>query len=207
LRNLRITLSALASPLLLCALAACTRTAPPPTLPKEKPIVSAESTASTPAAALSAQDLTPRLLALIGDIHGKQDISRQLIQKHLGQQGWVDPHDSEHYDIVGKLTETWYYSLSYKRGLPGDKSKTLLFQFVDNTHSNADMSPVCVALDDYKQPLIAAGFTAELEYTRFAEEYWRFTRDNLSVKVYLRGKRNSDDTQTCVQMAIIRALS
>ena len=169
--------------------------------------MSTESTASTPAAALSAQDLTPRLLALIGDIHGKQDISRQLIQKHLEQQGWVDPDDSEHYGIVGKLTETWYYSLSYKRGLPGDKSKSLFFDFVDHTHSNADMSPVCVALDDYKQPLIAAGFTAELEYTRFVEEYWRFTRDNLIVTVDLRGKRNRDDAQTCVEAITIRALS
>jgi hypothetical protein len=169
--------------------------------------MSAESTASTPAAALSAQDLTQRLLALIGDIHGKQDISRQLIQKHLGQQGWVDPDDSEHYGIVDKITETWYYSLSYKRGLPGDKSKTLLFEFVDNTHSNADMSPVCVALADYKQPLIAAGFIAGERRTRFDEEYWEFTRNNLGVTIDLRGKRNRDDAQTCVEAVTISVLS
>ena len=167
--------------------------------------MSAESTAATPAAALSAQDLTQRLLALIEDIHGKQDISRQLIQKHLGQQGWIDPHDSEHYGIVGKLTETWYYSLSYQTALPDDKSKSLFFEFVDHTHSNADMSPICVALENYMQPLVAAGFTPDMDYTRFGEKYWTFTRNNVGAIVYLRGKRNPHDTQACIESVIISA--
>ena len=193
--------------------------------------MSTESTASTPAAALSAQDAAPylvvggtvdlstkpavfsaqditqRLLALIQNIHSAQDISPELIHKHFGQQVWINPNDSNDFQSGGKITETWYYGLNSMRPPPGEKLTSLLFEFNDRTHSNADMTPVCVALEDYMRPLVAAGFTPDMDYTRFGEKYWTFTRDNLSVKVYLRGKRNPDDAQTCVQMAIIRALS
>jgi hypothetical protein len=199
-------LPALASALLLCALAACANTATPSSpSAKEKSAMSTETTAPPRSAPLTAQDITPRLLALIADIHSTQDISPELIQKHFGQLGWNNP---DYYGVNGKLTETWYYGLSYKAGPPDEKSRSLLFEFGDQTHANADMSSVCVPLEDYKQPLIAAGFTAGRLRNRWnTQDYWTFSRDNLGVTVYLRGKHDPlDETQTCVSRVIIRAI-
>ncbi|MCL1960694.1 MAG: hypothetical protein FWG56_02680, partial [Desulfovibrionaceae bacterium] len=76
-------------------------------------------------------------------------------------------------------------------------------------HANADMSPVCVPLENFKQPLTAAGFTAERRRNRHdTQDYWEFSRDNIGVTVYLRGKsRPLEETQTCVSAVIISALS
>jgi hypothetical protein len=119
--------------------------------------------------------------------------------------GWINPKDHNDFGVNGQVTGTWYFGLTSIRPSPGEKLTSLGFELGDSTHSNADMSPVCVALDDYKQPLIAAGFTAGLRYTRFGEEYWIFTRNNVGVIVDLRGKRNLHDAQTCVEAVTIGA--
>jgi len=43
----------------------------------------------SPTAPLNAQDVTRRLLALIGDIHSMKDISAELVQKHFGRLGGI----------------------------------------------------------------------------------------------------------------------
>jgi hypothetical protein len=197
--------SALASSLL-CALPACAGDAiPSPPSVKEKPIVSTESIVPSLSAPISAQDLTSRLLALIKDIHSAQDITPELIRKHIGHLGWINPKDRNDFGVNGQVTGTWYFGLDSMTEPSGKKTNGLLFEFSDSTHSNADMSPVCVALENYMQPLVAAGFTPDMDYTRFGEKYWTFTRNNVGVTVYLSGKRNPKDAQTCVQMVIISA--
>jgi hypothetical protein len=207
LKNFRIMFSALASSLL-CALPACAGDAiPSPPSVKEKPIMSAESIVPSLSAPISAQDLTSRLLALIKDIHSAQDITPELIRRHIGHLGWINPKDHNDFGVNGQVTGMWYFGVNSIRPSPGKKLTSLAFGFSDSTHTNADMSPVCVALDNYKQPLIAAGFTAKLGYARFDEEYWLFVRDNLVVRVDLRGKHNLRDVQTCVETVTIHALS
>jgi len=120
------------------------------------------------------------------------------------------------------LTETWYYGLNSAPILSDHRSRTLQFEFTDNTHASADMGPICVVLDDYSRPLTAAGFTqrlivailtdkdlaagAELPPGRLARsDQWSFLRDNVGVTVYLRGKSHMRDTQRCVSMVSIWA--
>lgn len=141
------------------------------------------------------------------DIHSAQDISPELIRRHIGHLGWINPEDNNDFGVNGKVTDTWYFGLNSMSSQPDEKSKSLLFEFSDSTHTDADMRTVCVALDDYMQPLVAAGFAAESQRNRFNEVYWTFTRNNVGAIVYLRGKSHRKDTQTCVSMAIISASS
>jgi hypothetical protein len=132
--------SALATALLLGALAAC----------------AGASAASPPAAAVNAQDVARSLAALIADIHSTQDISRANVRKHFG------PLNPRYYarGIVGKLTEPWYYSVEIYI-VPGAESVSLHFGFSDQSHKNADIGPVCVPFEDFARPLTAAGFTVK----------------------------------------------
>jgi hypothetical protein len=84
-----------------------------------------------------------------------------------------------------------------------------MFVFNDQTHSGADMSPVCVPLEDFSEPLTTAGFTAERFRNRHdTQDIWVFGCGAISVRVSLRGKSKPlDTTQTCVLMVIISVLS
>jgi hypothetical protein len=192
---------------LLCAFAApaCSTTHESSVSAKENATMTAEATISENAA-LSAQEVGKRVLALIENVRSKQDISPEVIEKHTGLPIQVNPEDGNDYGVSGKLTEQWYYGLRSMSGTPGEKPNRLLFQFNDQTHSDADMSPVCIAFEDYSQALTAAGFTPKRLRNRLdTEDYWDFSRGDIGVTVYLRGKANPKDTQACVSMLIINA--
>ncbi|MDR2208475.1 MAG: hypothetical protein LBE22_05830, partial [Azoarcus sp.] len=140
----------------------------------------------------------------------RQDISPETLEKYMGEKVWVNPDNKNDFEISGKLTEEWYYGLdSMSPETPGEKPDELMFVFNDQTHSGADMSPVCVPLADFSEPLIAAGFTAGQRCNRHGtQDIWYFTRDAIGVRVSLRGKSKPlDTTQTCVLMVIISVLS
>jgi hypothetical protein len=155
------------------------------------------------------QDITKRLLALIMNIRNRQDISPETLEKYMGEEVWVNPDDKNDFHISGKLTEEWYYSLnSTAFGMPGEPTG-LLFVFNDQTHSDADMSPVCVPLEDFSEPLTAAAFTTERFCNRHGtQDIWVFDRSTIGVTVYLRGKSKPlETTQTCVRKVSISVLS
>ncbi|WP_242112168.1 hypothetical protein [Luteimonas aquatica] len=166
------------------------------------------TTASTaePAAALGAQDIGKRVLALIQSIHGIGDLTPANIEKQTGMRVEVNPDDPNDYGVSGKLAGDWYYGLRTMSGDPGQKPNRLLFQFNDQSNANADMTPVCVSFDEYNRTLTEAGFSATRLRNRMnTQDYWEFTRDDVGVTVYVRGKRAPDDAQTCVSMLIINA--
>ncbi|MDR2208486.1 MAG: hypothetical protein LBE22_05885 [Azoarcus sp.] len=151
------------------------------------------------------QDITKRLLALIMNIRSRQDISPETLEKYMGQKAWVDPNNENSYGVSVELTEEWWCVLqSTALGMPGEPTG-LAFEFNEQTHSGADMSPVCVPLEDVSEPLIAAGFTAERFRNRHnTQDFWMFERDTIGVTVYLRGKTEPlDATHACVSMVSI----
>ena len=168
--------------------------------------MSSNSTTESDTPALSAQDIGKRVLALIEHIRNSQDISPDIIEQHTGLQVRVNPADHDDYGVSGKLTDTWYYGLRSMSAEPGHKPNRLLFQFNDQTHADADMSPICVAFEVYNQALTAAGFTGKRMRNRLGtEDYWDFSRGDVGVTVYVRGTQDPKDAQACVSMVIINA--
>lgn len=170
--------------------------------------MSKESTIEPASAALNAQEIGKRVLALIENIRNRQDISPELIEKHTGLPVRINPDDRNDYGVSGKLTDEWYYGLRSMSAEPGQAPNRLLFQFNDQTHADADMSPVCVAFEDYDRALTSAGFTGRRLRNRLdTQDYWDFSRGDIGVTVYVRGKHDPKDAQTCVSMVIINANS
>jgi hypothetical protein len=177
---------------LLCVLllSACTALPPSPST-KENLAMPTDSTLESSSATPSVQEITQRVLALILDIHGRQDISPEIIERHMGKKVWFDPNNKNRYGVSGKLTEAWWYGLdSLPSEAPDKKPASLLFEFNDQTHADADMSSVCVPFESYRAPLIAAGFKAEqLPYLQGFPDYWIFSRGIIHVSIYLRDRQ------------------
>lgn len=168
--------------------------------------MTAEAATAAETAPLNAQEVGKRVLTLIENVRSTRDISPEIIEKHIGTKVHVNPDDDNDYGVSGKLTEQWYYGLRSMSAEPGQKPNRLLFQFNDQTHADADMTPVCIAFEDYNQALTAAGFTAKRLRNRLdTQDYWDFSRGDIGVTVYLRGKTDPKDTQACVSMLIINA--
>lgn len=193
----------------LAALCACahspTETARQPT--KESVVMAASDTSPADNPIFNAEEIGKRVLALIQNIHDNRDISPETIEKYIGLKVRINPDNENDYGVSGKLTDQWYYSLrSMSPEKPGQKPNSLLFDFNDQTHAGADMSPVCVGFEDYNLALTTAGFTATRLRNRVdTQDYWNFSRGSIGVKVYLRGKSNPKDAQTCISMLIISA--
>jgi hypothetical protein len=204
---------ALGSPFRICILvtgalvvSACAPIHSSPSSAKENAAMTVETSAVAESAALSAQDISKRVLAMIESIRNVGDLSPEAIEKHTGLKVSINPDDRNDYGVTGKLTDEWYYGLRSMSAEPGKTPNRLIFQFNDQTHADADMSPVCVPFEDYDQALTAAGFTAKRQRNRLnTEDYWDFSRGDIGVSVYLRGKSGPKDTQTCVSMLIINA--
>jgi hypothetical protein len=191
---------------LLCAIAvsACATQHDSPAKAKENAAMTAESPTVAEPVAFGAKDLSKRVLALIEGIRDIRDISPESIEKLTGLKIEVNPKDSNDYGTTGKLTDTWYYGLRSMSPDASDKPNRLLFELNDQTDTDADMSPVCVPIEDYSQALTAAGFASRKMRNRLdTQDYWEFTRGDVGATVYVRGKSDPHDAQTCVSMVII----
>lgn len=191
---------------LLCAIAisACATQYDSPAKAKENAAMTAESPVAAEPTALDAKELSKRVLALIAGIRDIRDITPESIAKMTGLKIETNPQDSNDYGISGKLTDTWYYGLRSMSPDASDKPNRVLFQLNDQTDTDADMSPVCVPIEDYSRTLTAAGFASRKMRNRLnTQDYWEFTRGNVGATVYVRGKSDPQDAQTCVSMVII----
>lgn len=165
----------------------------------------AAMTAET-APATNAQDLADRVLRLIENIHGAEDLAPQNVERLTGLKIDVHSADGNDYGTAGRLTDTWYYGLRSMTPQPGARPNRLLFQFNDQTHADADMTPVCVPIDDYARALATAGFESKKLRNRLdTQDYWEFSRGDIGVTVHVRGQRDPKDPQTCISMLIINA--
>jgi hypothetical protein len=158
------------------------------------------------ATGLSAQDISKSLLNLILGIRSPEDISPETITRYTGLKVWFNSNNKNEYGVTGEITEVWDYYLStlFSEG-PNGKPNSLMFEFNDQTHDDADMSPVCVPLEFFSIPLTAAGFTAEWRSGAFPNRPydWQFSRGKIMAVISRRGKKTRWDTQTCVHRMTI----
>ena len=166
--------------------------------------MTASSTTLDQPTGLTAQSLAERVIALILNLQGIEDLTADGLRRATGLPIQVNPDDPNDYGVNGPLTGTWYYGLRSMSPDASDRPNRVLFQLSDQSDSGADMSPVCVRIEQFQQPLAAAGFSARKLRNRLdTQDYWEFTRDKVGVTVYLRGKRDPSDAQSCVSMAIV----
>lgn len=176
-----------------------------PILPAQDPAaMTAPSTTLPPPSELTAQSLTERLIAFITALRGIEDLGAESLRRTTGLPIQSDPGRPNDYGIHGRLTDVWYYALRAMSPDAADRPNRVLFELNDQSDSGADMSPVCVPIERYRQALTAAGFGARKLRNRLdTQDYWEFSRDRVGVTVYLRGRRDPSDAQTCVSMAIV----
>lgn len=191
------------SSLLLCALcaAACASSGESPSTAKENAAMTANSTLAEPAG-LTAQDLSERVLKLIQSVQGIGDLAPDKLRETTGLP--IVVHSANDYGANGPVAGVWYYGLRSMSPDAASVPNRVLFQLSDQSDSDADMSPVCVPIETYEKTLVSAGFSSKkLRNRHDTQDYWEFTRGKVGATVYVRGKSNPADAQTCVSMVIV----
>lgn len=191
---------------LVCMLAACAcaSTTAGPTSVQEKPAMT-ESASPAINDSLSAQQLNDRILAWILSVNDARDLSGPNIEKHTGLNLGLDPETPNSFLGVGALPEGWRYSLASVKTVPGPSPHAVLFHMGRISDNYADMTPVCVSLEHYRSPLIAAGFKPSERAPRLGTEYRFFRTAKVSVRVELHGKTKRYDDQLCVSRVFVTA--
>jgi hypothetical protein len=153
-----------------------------------------------------AEDIGRRVLRLAENVRGPDDIAPARIEQLTGIPVEFNPDDANEYGFGGQLTDAWAYNLV---SLPeGDrKPSRIMFSFDDESRANADMTPICALdFDDYAAALEAAGFRSKANrgpHDRVL--YWDFSREDVSVQIYVRGESDAKADHACVSKLIINA--
>jgi hypothetical protein len=159
-----------------------------------------------PNTATHAEDIGRRVLRLAENVRGPDDIAPARIEQLTGIPVQFNPDDANEYGFSGQLTDDWAYNLV---SLPeGDrKPSRIMFSFDDESRANADMAPIsALDFDDYAAALEAAGFRSKA--TRGPHDrvlYWDFSREDVSVQIYVRGENDAKADHACVSKLIINA--
>jgi hypothetical protein len=156
---------------------------------------------------INAEDIGQRVLKLVENVRGPDDIAPGRIEQLTGIKVEFNPDDANEYGFSGQLTDAWAYNLV---SLPEGTGKTpsrIMFSFDDESRSNADMAPICALdFDDYAAALKTAGFASNPTRGKHERiEYWDFARDDVSVQVYVRGENDAKAEHVCVSKLIINA--
>lgn len=162
---------------------------------------------TTPAAPrMTAEEISHRMLDLIGNLKTADDISFKNLEAAFGLKVYRDEKNANEYGTGAKITDTWFFNLTVILGVKEAERSRLLFSFDDQTHSSASMTEICqVDFDAYLKRLTELGFQAEPyhgEHNRLI--YWYFTRGNVTLHIYIRGENGEKPTHHCVSMINIQ---
>lgn len=153
---------------------------------------------------LNAEDIGRRVLRLVENVRGPDDLAPARIEGLTGIPVACNPRDASEYGFGGRLTDVWSYNLVT---LPerGRKPSRLMFSFDDDSRSHADMAPICALdLDGYASALGAAGYRATpVRGKRHELLYWDFARDGVHVQVHVRGENDARADHACVSRLIV----
>ena len=159
---------------------------------------------TTAASSLTAEEIGHRVLKLIDTIHSVDDISPAHIEKVMGVKVEFNAKDPNDYGFGGKLTNEWSYGFGSLTDPNGAKPTRLGLSFDDQTHNNADVTPICkLDYNAYSKFLTDSGFEKSTNYAEHGRILsFSFTRSPVSVEISISG----DDKRTCVSMLTIEVL-
>jgi len=155
----------------------------------------------------SAEDIGRRVLRLVENVRGPDDLAPTRIEELTGLKVEFNPEDAREYGTGGRLTDAWAYNLVTLPQIGEARPSQLMFSFDDQSGENADMGPIsALDFDDYAAALAAAGFRSTPVPGRLGNIlHWDFSRDDVTVQVYVRGENDDKVEHTCVSRLIINA--
>ena len=164
-------------------------------------------TESIPAANDSSdiRQLSDRVLAWILTVRSAKDLSAQNIEKQTGLKFWHNPNNADDFGASGELTAPWTYTLRSMATLSGPAPHPVRFEVGVTGNKDADMTPVCIEFDRYRQALTDTGFELSQHPPRSGVEYRYFKNEKVRVGVYLRGKTKRHDKELCIFKVIVGA--
>ena len=156
---------------------------------------------------MTAEDVSKRMLDLIGKIKTAEDFSAKNLEIATGLKVYFDPVNSREYGTGAKITDTWFFNITVISGSKDGERSRLLLSFDDQTHSHADMTPICkVDFDAYAKRLNELGFQRQAVYGEHGRlSSWRFSRDEIVIHVDIRGESKEKPNHDCVSMITINA--
>lgn len=156
---------------------------------------------------INAQDISQRVITLVENVRGPDDIAPARIEQLTGMKVEFNPDDANEYGFSGQLTDAWAYNLISLTEATGVTPTRLMFSFDDQTRSHADMAPICdLDFDAYAKALKASGFESSPFHGKHDRiDHWDFSRDNVTVQVYVRGENDAKVDHACVSKLIINA--
>lgn len=155
----------------------------------------------------AAKDISQRVLALVENVRSPADIAPARIEELTGIKVEFNPDDANEYGFSGQLTDAWAYNLVSLPEGTGAKPSRIMFSFDDESRDNADMAPIsALDFDDYAATLRAAGYASNAARGKHEQIlYWDFSRDDVSVQIYVRGENDARAEHACVSKLIINA--
>ncbi len=154
---------------------------------------------------MTAEEISRRMLDLIGRIKTAEDISAKNLEIATGLKVYVNADNLSKYATGAKITDTWFVNIKVISGSKDGKASRLIFSFDDQTHSGADMTSICkVDFDAYKKRLTEFGFQSEPYYGEHNRLiYWNFSRGKVELQISIRGESDENVKHDCVSMIVI----
>ena len=154
---------------------------------------------------MNAEEVSKRMLDLIGKIKTAEDISAKNLEIATGLKVYVNADNPGKYATGAKITDTWFFNIKVISGSKDGKASRLIFSFDDQTHSGADMTSICkVDFDAYKKRLTEFGFQSEPYYGEHNRLiYWNFSRGKVELQISIRGESDENVKHNCVSMIVI----
>ncbi|WP_226468988.1 hypothetical protein [Luteimonas panaciterrae] len=153
----------------------------------------------------AADDISARILRLIENAHGADDLAPDSVERVTGIHVEHDPKDSRVYGFGAHMDKDWCYNLM---SLPDDEdsqSRRLIFSFDDQTGHSLPPPVGELDYDAYARALGASGYAGSLRVgPRGAFDGFTFKRGKVSVSVSVRGNE-ADPLHLRVSSLIIDA--
>lgn len=166
------------------------------------------TSAPQPASALSAEDIGRRIIRLVLSLHTLEDIRPANIERLTGIKVDIDESDPDNYGFGSMFADHWAYNLVSVSDRLGEKPRRLDF-FIDDRSPNgdADMSPLHgLSFQDYRDALVAGGYSVQRLYGGRKNDPWEFTRGNVVVSITMQRFADPEKGPAYVRVLRIRVL-
>jgi hypothetical protein len=165
------------------------------------------------APALTAEEISKRMIELIKFIKTKEDISPENIERMMKINVKFNKKERQNYGFGGLVegATNWAYNLSAYPYPSKDNKETDTVNFSfnpltdDEKTPRDDYAPVCtVDFDAYSRELKAAGFSSAPYYGEHGRLlWWNFSRGAVSAQITAYGENEKRVNHKCVSMLTI----
>lgn len=145
---------------------------------------------ASPSTPLSGEDVSRRVLKLIGSLKSNADLTAEHLERHTGLRMQRADSGDGSFGAGAAIDANWSYNLLVSPKL-GEPRQQLTFDFARTGDPAAPMTPVCALdFDAYASALKAMGFQDSPTYAEHGRlSYWNF-RGPVTLRVFVEGESN-----------------